>query len=168
MYDFCPYCGKQLENGEKCNTCRPREYQTYDAPPENNSYNDTHDYNYRNNTNYNQSYNPEYEAERMRYDAEFKSKTDKKNVIVLSVVSLILGCEAIFSFWTGFFALISGIASLSFAINAKKKNKKLEKPIPVANIAFVISIIGIIVGIISFAAMIILLFGDGYTFIFEN
>ena len=163
MYDFCPYCGKQLENGESCPTCRPREYNTYSEPTQTEAPSDT---GYRN-ANYNNYYNEQYEAERARFDAEYKVKNDRKNVTVMSIISLIVAGESICTFWGGFFPLITGIISLVLACTAGKKNKKLDPPLTVTKVAFVLSIIALIVGIISCIAMFFLMFGDGILFILE-
>ena len=112
MYDFCPYCGKQLENGETCPTCRPREYNTYGAPQNSNQDSGAYNRNYEYNTNYNQGYNTDYEAERRRYDSEFSARTNKKNVIIMSVFSLSMSCEAIFCFWSGLVSAIFGVVAL--------------------------------------------------------
>ena len=168
MYDFCPYCGKQLENGETCPTCRPREYNTYGAPQNSNQDSGAYNRNYEYNTNYNQGYNTDYEAERRRYDSEFSARTNKKNVIIMSVFSLSMSCEAIFCFWSGLVSAIFGVVALVLAISAQGKNKKLENPLIVGKVALVISIIGLVIGVISSIAFLILMFGDGYTIIFEN
>ena len=168
MYDFCPYCGKQLENGEKCPTCRPREYNTYSEPtyterPQSEASSDA-GYNYGN-ANYNRHYNEQYEAERARYDAEFKVQNNKKNVIVMSVICLVMAIESRCTFWGGLFPLITGIISLVLGCTVRKKNKKLNPPLTVAKVAFVLSIIALIVGILSFVGMIILMFGDGILYL---
>ena len=171
MYDFCPYCGKQLANGETCPTCRPREYNTYSEPTQSESSSTDYsnsNYNQPHNSNYNQHYSEQYEDERRRYDAEYKIKNDKKNIIIMSAISLVMGGESIFSFWSGFFALITGIISLVLAITANKKNKKLEKPLVVSKIALVVSIIALIVGVISTIAFAVFMFGDGLTVLIDN
>ena len=168
MYDFCPYCGKQLENGRACPTCRPREYNTYSEPQNSTRDSEAYNDNYRYNTNYNQQYNTDYEVERRRYDAEYKAKNDKKNVIILSVISLSMSCEALFCFWSGMVSAMLGVVALVLALSARKKNKSLENPLVVGKVALVLSIIGLTVGVISSIVFIFLMFGDGYTIIFEN
>ena len=168
MYDFCPYCGKQLENGRSCPTCRPREYNTYSAPQDSNQNFEAHNRNYEYNTNYNTQYNMDYEAERKRYDSEFRTRTEKKNVIIMSVISLSMSCEALFCFWSGMVSAFLGIIALVLALTAQKKNKTLENPLVVGKVALVLSIIGLTVGVISSIVFIFLMFGDGYTIIFEN
>ena len=162
MYDFCPYCGKQLANGESCPTCRPREYSTYTAPQENNSYSDS-DHNNHYNSNY-RPYNNHYEEELRRYDEKYKAKNDKKNVIVLSAISLVMCGESLFTFWAGSFSLITGIIGIILASIATKKNKKLDKPLTIAKVALIISIIALVVGIISTVVFFLLFFGDGLYF----
>lgn len=165
MYDFCPYCGKQLENGESCTCSNQRPTRTYDEPLNdassayssqdtyNSNYNGAYNSNYGNPTSGN--FNTEYYNETVRFAAEHQARSNRKHVRTFSILGIFIGVQTMMSCAAGLFALIFGAASLCFSIAAMKKNKKLDKPIALPKIALTISIVSLvlatIVGILTFA-----------------
>ena len=153
MYDFCPYCGRQLENGEKCSFCQPREPRNYEAPRESENY-EAPKNEYRQNTA------SQYQQEISEFEKQHKARSEKKIVISFSVIGLFVGAQAMMACIGGFFALTFAGVSLTFSIIANKKNKKLATPIALPKVALVISIIAIVLDIVVGTILFILQWGD--------
>ncbi len=163
MYDFCPYCGRQLEAGEKCSFCKPRAPRSYEAPKEEYRGEPTSSYHTQSNYSNYGNHNAQYQEEMQQYVKQQQARTDKKNVITFSIIGMFIGAQAIMSCIGGFFALIFAGISLTFSIIANKKNKKLDTPIAVPKVALVISIIAIVADIIVGGIFFALQWGDVFT-----